>query len=247
MKESIDELMLEVKNLTKSFGYITAVKNFSFEMDKAEILGLIGPNGAGKTTLFNLLSGVIKADSGKIIFLGRNITNMPPYKICKLGIARTHQIPRPYGKLIVTENVMIGSLFGPGDDIKTAREKSLKVLEFVGLQNKKDMPIGMLTAFEIKMLEIARALAAEPKLLLLDEPFAGLNPAEIDNCKELVKRIRENGISVILVEHNMRAIRGTVDRVLVMHQGEKIAEGTFEEIAKEPAVIDAYLGSFPVM
>jgi len=239
--------MLEVKNLTKSFGNITAVKNFSFEMGEIEILGLIGPNGAGKTTLFNLLSGVMRADSGKIIFLKRNITNMPPYKICKLGIARTHQIPRPYGKLIVTENVMIGSLFGPGDDIKTAREKSLKVLEFVGLQNKKDMPIGMLTAFEIKMLEIARALAAEPKLLLLDEPFAGLNPAEIDNCKELVKRIRENGISVILVEHNMRAIRGTVDRVLVMHQGEKIAEGTFEEIAKEPAVIDAYLGSFPVM
>ncbi|MEM0050467.1 MAG: ABC transporter ATP-binding protein [Candidatus Bathyarchaeia archaeon] len=239
--------MLEVKNLTKSFGNITAVKDFSFEMGEAEILGLIGPNGAGKTTLFNLLAGVIKADSGKIIFLGRNITNMPPYKICRLGISRTHQIPRPYKKLTVLENVMIGSLFGSGDDIKVAREKGLQILEFVGLQRKKDMPISMLTAFEIKMLEIARALAAEPKLLLLDEPFAGLNPVEIDNYKELVKRIRENGISVILVEHNMRAIRGTVDRVLVMHQGEKIAEGAFEEIAKDPKVIDAYLGSFPAI
>ncbi|MBS7646663.1 ABC transporter ATP-binding protein [Candidatus Bathyarchaeota archaeon] len=239
-------MILEVKNLTKSFGCVTAVKNFSFELGKSEILGLIGPNGAGKTTLFNLLSGVIKADSGRITFLGHDITNMPPYKICKLGLARTHQIPRPYGKLTVLENVMIGSLFGPGNDIKTAREKSLKLLNLVGLQNKEAVPIGGLTAFEIKMLEIARALAAEPKLLLLDEPFAGLNPVEIDNCKELVKKVRDGGVSVMLVEHNMRAIRGTVDRVLVMHQGEKIAEGTFEEIAKNPEVIDAYLGSLPV-
>jgi len=235
--------ILQTIGLRKSFGALVAVKDFTFEVKEKEIVGLIGPNGAGKTTLFNLICGTIKCDSGKIIFLGRNITNLPPHKICKAGIARVHQIPRPFLDLSVLENVIVGSLFGAGKNLSYARSRAIEILDFVGLEKKKDLPSRSLTAFEMKLLEIARTLAAEPKLLLLDEPFAGLNPSEIDRYKEIVKKIREEGITIILVEHIMKAIREVTDRVIVMHQGEKIAEGTFEEISKNEKVIEAYLGS----
>ncbi|MEM3550478.1 MAG: ABC transporter ATP-binding protein [Candidatus Bathyarchaeia archaeon] len=235
--------MLEGSGLTKCFGALTAVKGVSFKVDEKRIIGLIGPNGSGKTTLFNLISGFYKPDSGRITFLGHDITGWPPYRICRLGVSRTYQSVRPFLDMTVLENVMVGSLYGAGVDIRKSRSEALECLRFVGLDRKKDILARNLNICERKFLEIARALATKPKVLMLDEPLSGLNPREIIQAREIIKRIKDDfGISVFWVEHIMRALRGVVERVIVLNYGEKITEGSFEEITKDERVIEAYLG-----
>ena len=235
--------MLEVKGLTKSFGALIAVKDVSFRINEKEIVGLIGPNGSGKTTLFNLISGFYKPDSGRVIFMDHDITGFPQHKICKMGIARTYQIPRPFLNMNTLENVIVGSLYGAGESLNKSRSDALEYLKFVGLENKKDVPANNLNICERKLLEIARALSTRPKILLLDEPLSGLNPKEIMQAKEVIRKIRNDfGITVFWVEHIMKALRGVVERVIVLNYGEKIAEGTFEEITSYRKVIEAYLG-----
>ena len=235
--------MLEGIKLTKYFGALAAVKDLSFMVREGEIVGLIGPNGAGKTTLFNLICGVYRPESGRMKFLGHDITGLEPYKICRLGIARTHQIVRPFLGMTALENVIVGMLYGAGKSLSNARSEALGFLKFVGLEEKKDTLAQNLNLYERKSLEIARSLATSPRILLLDEALAGLNPAEIIEAKETIERIRDElGITVFWVEHVMKAIKGTAERVIVMHYGEKIAEGTFEEIVNNKKVVDAYLG-----
>jgi branched-chain amino acid transport system ATP-binding protein len=236
-------IMLEGKGLTKCFGALAAVKDVSFKVNEKEIVGLIGPNGSGKTTLFNLISGFYKPDSGKVMFIGHDITRFPQHKICKMGIARTYQIVRPFLDMSVLENVMIGALYGAGKSLSESRAESLEYLKLVGLEGKKDVQARNLNICERKILEIARALATKPKILLLDEPLSGLNPKEIVHAREIIKKIRDGfGITVFWVEHIMRALRGVVERVIVLNYGEKIAEGPFEEVTRNQKVIEAYLG-----
>lgn len=235
--------MLEVKGVTKYFGALAAVKDVSFEVREKEIVGLIGPNGSGKTTMFNIISGFYKPDSGKVIFMERDITSYPPHKICKMGIARTYQIVRPFLDMTVLENVMVGALYGAGKSLSESRAESLEYLKIFGLEGKKDVPARNLNICERKILEIARALATKPKILLLDEPLSGLSAKEIIQARENIKRIRDCfGIAVFWVEHIMRALKGVVERVIVLNHGEKIAEGNFEEITRNEKVIEAYLG-----
>ncbi|MBS7647454.1 MAG: ABC transporter ATP-binding protein [Candidatus Bathyarchaeia archaeon] len=235
--------MLEGTGLIKRFGALEAIKDVSFKVNEKEVVGLIGPNGSGKTTLFNLISGVYKPDSGKIKFMGEDITGLPSHKICRMGIARTYQLVRPFLNMSVLENVMVGALYGAGNGLSKSRSESLEYLRFVGLDHKKDVPARNLNICERKFLEIARALATKPKILLLDEPLSGLNPKEINDAKDLIKRIRDDfGVTVFWVEHIMKALRGIVERVIVLNYGEKIAEGSFEEVTSNQRVIEAYLG-----
>ncbi|MEM3798442.1 MAG: ABC transporter ATP-binding protein [Candidatus Bathyarchaeia archaeon] len=235
--------MLEGTGLIKRFGALEAIKDVSFKVNEKEVVGLIGPNGSGKTTLFNLISGVYKPDSGKIKFMGEDITGLPSHKICRMGIARTYQLVRPFLNMSVLENVMVGALYGAGNGLSKSRSESFEYLRFVGLDHKKDVPARNLNICERKFLEIARALATKPKILLLDEPLSGLNPKEINDAKDLIKRIRDDfGVTVFWVEHIMKALRGIVERVIVLNYGEKIAEGSFEEVTSNQRVIEAYLG-----
>ncbi|MEM0240407.1 MAG: ABC transporter ATP-binding protein [Candidatus Nezhaarchaeales archaeon] len=235
--------MLEGKGLSKYFGKLAAIKDVSFKIREKEIVGLIGPNGSGKTTLFNVISGFYKPETGKVLFMGRDITGLPPFKICKIGIARTFQLIRPFLTMTVLENVMVGSLYGAGKSMAVSREEAVELLKFVGLDRKKDVLASQLNLCERKLLEIARALATKPKVLLLDEPLSGLNPVEILQARELIKRIRDEfGITVFWIEHIMRALRGVVERVIVLNYGEKIAEGPLEEVTRNPKVVEAYLG-----
>ncbi len=240
------EEILRVENITKRFGGLLALADVSFSVMKGEILGLIGPNGAGKTTLFNVITGVYKPDNGRVYFKGEDITGKKPHVIARKGISRTHQIVKPFGDLTVLENTMIGALFGPKHDAITqeeAREIAIEVLDFVGLGDKKDLPAKVLNIQEKKRLELARALAQEPELLLLDEVLAGLNPSEVSRMLKLLGRIREErGITMIMIEHVMHAVMNIADRIVVLHFGRKIAEGTPEEVAVNPEVIAAYLG-----
>ncbi|MEM1850366.1 MAG: ABC transporter ATP-binding protein [Thermosphaera sp.] len=235
--------MLEGKGLSKYFGKLAAIKDVSFKIREKEIVGLIGPNGSGKTTLFNVISGFYKPETGKVLFMGRDITGLPPFKICKIGIARTFQLIRPFLTMTVLENVMVGSLYGAGKSMAVSREEAVELLKFVGLDRKKDVLASQLNLCERKLLEIARALATKPKVLLLDEPLSGLNPVEILQARELIRRIRDEfGITVFWIEHIMRALRGVVERVIVLNYGEKIAEGPLEEVTRNPKVVEAYLG-----
>ncbi len=237
--------MLEGVKVTKFFGGLPALRNVSFTLEKGEILGLIGPNGAGKTTLFNVISGFHKPTSGFVKFQGVNITRFNPHKICKLGIGRTFQIVNPFPNYTVAENVMIGALFGKDKSIslEEAREEAFKYLDFVNLSDKKDLAAKNLNIIEMKYLEIARALATKPKIILLDEPLSGLNPTEIKDACKLIKRIRDElNVTVFWVEHVMRAIMTTAERIIVLNYGEKIAEGTPTEISRDKRVIEAYLG-----
>ena len=243
---AVNGYILKVENITKRFGGLVALDHVTFSVKQREILGLIGPNGAGKTTLFNVISGVYKPEEGRVIFKDTDITGWKPHKVAHLGIARTHQIVRPFGDLTVLENAMIGALFGKRSDEITeeeARKVAEEVLDYVGLGEKKDLPARILNVQEKKRLELARALSAEPELLLLDEVLAGLTPTEVENMLILLRRIRvERNITIIMIEHVMHAVMNLADRIVVLHFGRKIAEGTPEEVANNPEVITAYLG-----
>jgi len=236
--------ILEGKGVTKYFGGLAAVSNVDFNVEQGEALGLIGPNGAGKTTLFNLISAALVPKSGTIRFKGENITGLKPYKICRMGVARTFQTVKVFGDMPVINNVELGSFFGTSTKMSSAdavREAS-ELLEFVGLSAVKATPAKDLTLANQKRLEVARALATNPELLLLDEMMAGLNPAELAQAMELVTRIRDKGITIIMIEHVMKAIMNVCERIIVLHHGEKIAEGTPQEIATSKTVIRIYLG-----
>lgn len=236
--------LLKGESITKKFGGLLVLKDVNFEVYRGEILGLIGPNGAGKTTLFNIISGLFPPTSGKIIFEGRDITGLKQHHICKLGIARTFQLIRPFNNMSVLENVMSGALFGRDGTVsmEKARERALFVLDFVGLK-KRDVPAKSLTLHEKKMLEIARALATNPKVLLIDEVMAGLNATEIEDTMKLIRKIRDElGVTVIWIEHVMRAVMSLAERIIVLAYGVVIAEGKPEEVANDQAVIEAYLG-----
>jgi branched-chain amino acid transport system ATP-binding protein len=224
---------------------LIALKDISFQVKEKELIGLIGPNGSGKSTLFNCINGFYKPSKGKIIFIGKEINGLSPQKICKLGIGRTFQVPRPFKNLTVIENVAVAAAFGKNSELplKKAYEKALYWLEFLGLVGKKDVLVKDLTFVDVKMVEIARALATEPKLLLLDEPLSGLNPSEVLRAVEMVKKIRDmHEITILWIEHVMRAIMSAADRIVVLHHGEKISEGKPSEIATDEKVVSAYLG-----
>jgi len=240
--------LLEIENVSKAFGGVLAINQVSFDLNEGEVLGLIGPNGAGKSTLFNLITGIFKPDTGKIRFNKKDITGIAPYKICQSGIARTFQLVKPFSRLTSLENVMVGRAYGsqPARNIKQSRIESEQILVLTGLGNKQVQMAGMLSLIDRKRLEIARALATKPQLLLLDEMMAGLNPAELDDAIQLIKAIRDSGISLIVVEHVMKVIMGISDRVMVLKVGEKIADGPPHEVASDRQVIEAYLGEKPL-
>jgi len=237
---------LEVENVTKRFGGLTALDHVSFKVYEGEILGLIGPNGAGKTTMFNVITGVYRPEEGRVIYYGEDITGLKPHVIARKGIARTHQVVKPFNELTVLENAMIGALFGTRHGQITeeeARGIAMEILEFVGLAEKAEEPAKVLNIQEKKRLELARALAEEPRLLLLDEVLAGLNPTEVAHMLDLLRKIRrEKGVTMIMIEHVMHAVMNLADRIVVLHFGRKLAEGTPEEVARNPEVIAAYLG-----
>jgi branched-chain amino acid transport system ATP-binding protein len=235
-------MLLEVKGLTKSFSGLMAVKDVEFAVHKGEILGLIGPNGAGKTTIFNLLSGTFPPTKGKILFNGRNTKGLTPPSLCRLGLTRTFQIVKPLAQLTVLENVMVGA-FAKITDAGKAKDLSLEILEFTGQSAYKGMLASNLTLGMRKRLEISRALATQPELLLLDECMAGLNAKEIADAVQLILKIRERGITLVVIEHVMKAIMSVSDRIVVINYGEKIMEGKPEEVVNDQQVIEAYLGA----
>jgi branched-chain amino acid transport system ATP-binding protein len=237
--------LLEGMGVTKYFGGLAAVKDLNFHIEQGEILGLIGPNGAGKTTLFNVITGVYRPDAGVIKFKGKSITGAKPHRICKKGISRTFQIPRPFHNMPVLDNVTAAMLFGKKSKVSMddARQKATDVLKFVGLSGKEGFLPKGLTGVDLKRLETARAVATEPEILLLDEVMAGLNPTETLETMELIKKVRNDlGITVFMIEHVMKAIMNISDRVMVLHHGEKISEGAPKEVANDRTVIEAYLG-----
>ena len=236
--------LLEGEGVTKYFGGLAAVFEVDFHVDQGEVFGLIGPNGAGKTTLFNLISAALKPRSGVIKFKDKIITGLKPHQICKLGVARTFQTVKIFANMSVLDNVILGSLFGAATHISSAdaKRQATALLEFVGLTVLKSALAKDLTLANQKRLEVAGALATQPELLLLDEIMAGLNPTEVIQAMELVARIKDKGITVIMIEHVMKAIMNVCDRIMVLHHGSKIAEGTPQQIANSQKVIEVYLG-----
>jgi branched-chain amino acid transport system ATP-binding protein len=233
--------LLEVKNLTKSYGGLKAVNNVTFHIDEGEILGLIGPNGSGKTTIFNCINNFYPITSGDILFKGKSIRGLKTYKTCLLGIGRTFQVVKPLARMTVLDNIIASALCRT-DSIKEARSEANRILEFSGLADQKKKPAKSLPIGGRKRLEIARALATKPELLLLDETAAGLTHAELDGAIELIRKIRADGTTVLIVEHIMKVIMTISDRIHAINFGQTIAEGTPAEVADNPAVIKAYLG-----
>jgi len=240
--------LLEVSRVSKRFGGLQAVDRLSLTVNEGEILGLIGPNGAGKSTVFNLINGVYPPDSGKVFFAGADITGEPPYRVAHHGIARAHQIVQPLGGLSVLANCTVGACFGRENlPLGQARETARHVANMVGLGDRLDLLASSLTTAGKKRLELARALSARPKLLLLDEVLAGLNPAETEGMIETVNKIRDSGIAILMIEHIMRAVMSLSDRIVVLNLGAKLAEGTPQQVADDPEVISAYLGDSKLM
>jgi branched-chain amino acid transport system ATP-binding protein len=236
-------VLLSVQGVTKRFGGLQALSHVTFDLPEGQILGLIGPNGAGKTTLFNAINGIYPPEEGRIIFREKDVTTSKTYDHARMGMARTHQIVQPLNDLTVRENVMVGACFGrENQSLGHAADIATEVLNFVGLAARADQLAGSLNVAQKKRLEMARALAARPYLLLLDEVLAGLNSSEIGNMVEMVKSIRERGITIIMIEHVMKAVMSVSDRIIVLDYGEQIAEGTPEEISNNEKVIEAYLG-----
>ncbi len=236
-------VLLSVQGVTKRFGGLQALTQVTFDLPDGQILGLIGPNGAGKTTLFNAINGVYPPEEGRIIFRDKDVTTMKTYHHARMGMARTHQIVQPLNELSVRENVMVGACFGREDqNLGHATEIAEEVLDFVELNVRTDQLAGSLNVAQKKRLEMARALASRPYLILLDEVLAGLNSSEIANMVETVKKIRGQGITIIMIEHVMKAVMNVSDRIIVLDYGQQIAEGTPEEISSNEKVIEAYLG-----
>jgi len=236
--------LLEIKGVYKSFGGLMVLSGIDLQVQEKQIVGLIGPNGSGKTTLFNTIMGSLTCDSGRIFFLDQEITGLKPHQICQKGIARTFQLTRPFNRMTVLENVMVGRVFGNDQarSLAQTRREAHDVLALVALEDKHDIPAASLNIIQRKRLELARALAARPKLLLLDEIMAGLNPSEIEVAVGLIRRIHDSGVTVIIVEHVMKALLGISHRVVVLDAGKKIAEGTPHEVVQNEDVIKAYFG-----
>lgn len=233
--------LLEAHGITKRFGGLVAVDNFDIQVEKGEIVGLIGPNGAGKTTAFNLISGFMQPTAGEVYFQGNNITGLRPDQVCKLGLARTFQVVKPFAQLSVSENIMVGA-YNRTNSKKEAQENTKEIIRFLGMEDVSDEPAGSLSVAYRKRLELAKTLATGPEIILLDEGMAGLRPTETDEIIELVRQISQRGISLLIVEHVMKVIMTLAERIVVIHHGQKLAEGTPKEITSNPEVIDAYLG-----
>jgi len=234
--------LLIADSIHKNFGALEALSDVSFEIQPGKILGIVGPNGSGKTTLFNVLTGVYKSDGGSVLFEDHQITGLPTHKICRMGLVKTSQIVKPFTRLSVMENVFIGGLYGRGLGLNPARREAMELLNLVGLSEVAHQPSGSITVAMRRRLELARALATGPKIILLDENMAGLTPVEIDAALELLRKINEEGIALVVVEHIMQAVMGISQYVIVLDYGKKIAEGTPEHIVNDQQVIKAFLG-----
>jgi branched-chain amino acid transport system permease protein len=237
------EPMLTCQNVVKNFGGVRALNEVTADISQGEILGLVGPNGSGKSTLINVITGQYAATGGQLTFKGRNITRDEPHTITRLGIARTYQIPRPFQTMSVLKNVMVSSTFGHSDrGLEQAERDAYEALAFTGLADYAEMPVGKLNLHQRKFLELARALSTKPELLLLDEVMAGLNPTEIDESVEMIRKIHQSGVAIIIVEHLMRVVTSLSTRMLVLNYGQVIAEGKPGQVMSNPKVVTAYLG-----
>jgi branched-chain amino acid transport system ATP-binding protein len=242
--EALDETVLSVHGVKKSFGGLVAVNDVSFKLPAGQIMGLMGPNGAGKTTLVNVISGFYKPDSGKVAFRGKDITGLAAHKVCHLGMSRTYQIPQPFWELSARQNVAIAAMYGKGLGKAAAEESAPELLRFTDLADKADVIAKDMSTITLKRLEVARALATEPSLLLVDEAAAGLDESELPRMLELIEAIRQTGVTIILIEHVMKVMREAVDWILVMDEGATIATGTPEDVMQNRKVIECYLGEY---
>lgn len=236
------EMLLTLERVSRRFGGLEAIRDLTASVGPGELIGLIGPNGAGKTTLLDLISGILPPSSGTITIQGRNTVGMPPYRIARLGIGRTFQVMRPFKGMTVLENALLGALFTRDDRFKVCIRHAEEVLDFLHLADKRNWPISRLTLADVKRLEVAKALATEPRLLLLDEVMAGLNPREVEDVMRMVETINGRGIAVLMIEHLMKAIMGICRRVIVLHRGQLIADGSPDNVVNDTVVIQAYLG-----
>lgn len=237
-----DSLLLEARDLSKFFGALRVLHDVTFEVRRGEVLGILGPNGAGKTTLFNLVSGDLKVDGGELVFAGQRLTRQPPYRRCRMGIGRTYQIPQPYVGMTTFENLLVAASFGGGRSETASYAWCAKILRDCELADKANRSAGSLTLLDRKRLELARALASGPKLLLLDEIAGGLTDDEGKELVALIRRIRDGGVTIVWIEHVLHALLAVADRMLVLNFGEKIAEGAPDDVIKDPEVRRVYMG-----